>query len=248
MCFRIACGLLAAFSASAWDTRPHQQITQAALAVLPARFGDDAAALVAVYCVLPDRFVEMDRFGFARKGWPQTADEARPYCVRPDGVIIHGLTGHEESDLGSVLYLMERVATNLSRDRTAEAARFAGVLSHFIADSLSPPHAGEVERLRVAGCLAPVGKLHSVLEKRIPEFSLEGTPGPSPGLLDGAQRVLADCREGAARNRQALEDMVAAACRQDEVTLDRYRLAPGKRAAEILARAFAVVFSMNDAR
>src|SRR5947207_1357794 len=84
-------------AAPAWDTAPHQVITRAALATLPAhvlqRFGAEAAPLADIYCIYPDRFLEMERFGFARKSpGPRTADEIRVYCMRPNGDLVHGST------------------------------------------------------------------------------------------------------------------------------------------------------------
>ena len=53
---------------SAWDTPPHQQITKAALDTLPKRFarrlGSETKPLIEIYCILPDRYEEMGRFGF----------------------------------------------------------------------------------------------------------------------------------------------------------------------------------------
>src|SRR5450759_473547 len=90
----------------AWETTPHQKITSVALATLPKsvldRFGAEAPALVEIYCTLPDRYVEMESFGFVRKGpGPRIAAEIRLYCVRPDGEPVHGPTGERDADLTS---------------------------------------------------------------------------------------------------------------------------------------------------
>ena len=139
----------------AWDTVPHQKITRAALETLPKSIlnplGAEALPLVEIYCLYPDRFLEMTEFGFVRNSpGPRTAAEIRPYCVRPDGQPVHGATGDRDQDTASLLFLFERIASNFARNRPAEAAKYAGVLSHFIADSLSPPHAVAPEELLLA--------------------------------------------------------------------------------------------------
>src|SRR5579872_16981 len=89
--------LLVSRPCPAWDTTPHQRITRAALDTLPKRFleqfGAETASLIEIYCVLPDRYVEMKQFGFVRKGpGPRSSAEIEVYCVRPDGEAVHGAT------------------------------------------------------------------------------------------------------------------------------------------------------------
>jgi len=238
--------LLVPWSSNAWDTGPHQRITKAALDALPkafaARLGAESAALVEIYCMYPDRYLEMEQFGFVRKSpGPRSAAEIRQYCVRGDGQAIHGATGDRDRDMASLIFLFERMVTRLSEDRPEEAAKYAGVLSHFIADSLSPAHAvGPEELLEMAGGT----NVHSVIERRIPELSLGSRAARLTGAntLEALTSVLRQVYEAREQNRRDLPVIVKAACAGDESALDRYRLRAGTRAAEILADALSVVF------
>jgi len=239
---------------AAWDTAPHRSITRAALQSLPTgiteRFGAYAAPLVDSYCIYPDRYLEMDRFGFARNdGGPRNASEIRRYCVRPDGVTIHGITGDRQSDRASLVFLFEQIMAALSSNRRDDAAKFAGVLSHFIADSLSPPHAVSAERLQEMAEDYP-GNIHSALERSLPEFRLNSREPHAAGttVLTAAQAVLDACYAGAERNGRDLPAMVKAACSRDDAALDRYRLRAGVRAAEILADALAALDGLQSGK
>ena len=230
----------------AWDTVPHQKITRAALETLPKSIlnplGAEALPLVEIYCLYPDRFLEMTEFGFVRNSpGPRTAAEIRPYCVRPDGQPVHGATGDRDQDTASLLFLFERIASNFARNRPAEAAKYAGVLSHFIADSLSPPHAVAPEELLE---LAGGSSVHSALERSLPEFSLHGRAPlrADAHLRPAAAAVLDRCYTGAGRNRKDLPSMITALRQQDEPALDAFRLRAGTLAAEILADAFLTAF------
>lgn len=223
--------LLLPWPCTAWDTAPHQTITKAALDSLPkpvlARFGDEAGPLAAVYCLYPDRYLEMVRFGFVRKSaGPRTSEEIRVYCVRPDGQAVHAATGDRDSDLGSLVYLFERIRGSFSESRSTEAARYAGVLSHFIADSLSPPHAADVD-----------AAVHAAIERSVPAFTLAGrTPqSAGPHLAPAAAAILDRIYAARDRNREDLPAMVKAVADRDERTLDKYRLAAAINAAGILA-------------
>src|SRR5215471_3016203 len=75
---------------SAWDTGPHQIITRAALDAVPksfvSRLGPEVEPLAALYCIYPDRYEEMERYGFVRNSpGPRSASEIRVYSVHPDG-------------------------------------------------------------------------------------------------------------------------------------------------------------------
>src|SRR6185369_1466745 len=102
--------------------------TRAALDALPLhclqRLGADAAPLVEIYCTLPDRYLEMDRSAFVRKGpGPRSAAEIEAYCVRPDGLVMHGITGDPDADTSSMVYLFERLVSMLKDRRPGDAAR-----------------------------------------------------------------------------------------------------------------------------
>jgi len=223
----------------AWDIAPHQRITRVALATLPQRlldrFGAEAVPLAECYCMYPDRYIEMENYGFVRKSpGPRTTAEIRSYCLRPDGEPIHAATGDLEFDTGTLVFLFEHIVSNLSVKNPGEAAKYTGALSHFIADSLSPPHSAGVE-----------GKLHSVLEKTLPVFALAPrTPRKAgKGIVNSAQSVLLQCYQGADRNRRDLPAMLLAAEAGDEKTLNPYLLRAGREAAQILAD---VLFTLTE--
>ncbi len=137
--------LACATSGLAWHAPPHRLITRAALNTLPAqaraRLGAEASNLVELYCLYPDRYVEIQQFGFVHKSpGPKTQEELHVYCFRPDGEPLHSATWNREEDLGSLVYVFERIVSNLRDKHDAEAAKYMGTLSHWIADSLSPPH------------------------------------------------------------------------------------------------------------
>jgi hypothetical protein len=241
----------------AWDTPPHQLITKAALDTLPksllSRLGSEVKPLIDIYCILPDRYEEMEHFGFVRSSpGPRHTSEIRIYCVRPDGQLIHGATGDRDGDTDSLIYLLERSITKLCERRSGEAARYLGVLSHFIADSLSPPHAVGVDELREMtprSIQLQAINVHSALERSIPEFTL----GPRlPRVASGhiqtaAANILDQIYAGAELNRRDLVRMVKALVAHDEQTVNSYRLRAGKNAAEILADALYSVFRIAEA-
>jgi hypothetical protein len=235
------------WAAQAWDTLPHQRIAKAALDSLPSRFlqrfGGETMRLAEIYCIYPDRFDEMERYGFIRKSpGPRNASEIRVYCMRPNGELVHGATGDRDADLASLAFLFERIAASLSAKQPGEAAKYAGVLSHFVADSLSPPHAVSPERLRgMTPWFSACGRvnLHSAIERSLPEFSLGGRSPHAAGasLAVAAEAVLASCYAGMEANRKDLPAMVKAACAGDERKLDPFRLRAGSKAAAIFADA-----------
>jgi hypothetical protein len=231
-------------------------MTKAALDTLPkayvSRLGSEVKPLIEIYCIFPDRYEEMERFGFVRNSpGPRNVSEIRSYCVRPDGQHIHGATGDREMDKASIVYLFERILTNLFEARSGEAARYSGVLSHFIADSLSPPHSvGGDQLLAMTPKSAQAERIniHSAIERSIPEFTLgDREPRVLAGhLVPAAEAVIALCDAGAEQNREDLLSMVKAASVHDEQTLNEYRLRAGRKAAEILADALYTLFRMAE--
>jgi hypothetical protein len=227
-------------------------ITRAALDALPksllSRLGSEVEPLVTLYCIFPDRYEEMEHYGFVRNSpGPRSASEIRVYCVRPDGYPVHGATGDRETDMASLVYVLEGIITNLSQQRPAEAARYMGVLAHFIEDSLSPPHSVSPEELLdLTQRIAPGtrGNIHSALEKSIPEFTLrDRTPRPISGSVRTiATTILDQCYAGAAMNQENLPAMVKAATGNDEPALNEHRLRAGKTAAQILANVLSTAF------
>ena len=248
--------LLAGWPCRAWDTPPHQRITKAALDALPKAyldlFGPEVKPLIEIYCIFPDRYEEMERFGFVRNSpGPRNVSEIRPYCVRPDGQSIHGATGDRDTDTGSLVYLCERILTNVSEHRSGEAARYAGVLSHFIADSLSPPHAvgaGQLLAMTPPSARAERINIHSAIERSLPEFTLRDRAPRvlADHLVPAAEAIVDHCYSGAEQNRRDLPAMAKAASARDEQTLNAYRLRAGTRAAEILSDALYTLFRMQE--
>ncbi len=244
--------LLAGGTCRAWDTIPHQKITKAALDSLPARYlnrlGPEVKPLIDIYCMYPDRYQEMVEFGFVRSSpGPRDAAEIEAYCVRPDGQAIHGATGDWELDAGSLVYLFERILTNLSENKSGEAARFAGVLSHFLADSLSPPHAVPADQLLAMAPHSGIN-IHAVIERSIPEFSIQNRAPhmAAEHLLPAARAVFDQCYAARSANRRDLQAIVNAAALNDQPALDGYRLRAGRRAAEILADSLYTLFRMAE--
>ncbi len=241
--------LLAAlpWPSAAWDTVPHRQVTRAALESLPScsreRLGTEAAPLVEIYCLYPDRYLEMDRYGFVRGGpGPRSAREIRAYCVRPDGELVHGISGDRAYDRKSLDFLLTRIAAALRSNHTAEAAKYAGVLSHFISDSLSPPHAVSADELNRILPEPPFPvNLHSSIERSLPALTLR----PSTAAWSNPDTILDQCYFEAARNLKDLPAMVKAVYAHDEAALDIYRLRAGTRAAEILAGAMASLLAQR---
>ena len=242
----LAAGLIP-WPAAAWDTPPHQAITKAALDSLPAsvtrRFDAELSHLIDIYCIYPDLYQEMEHYGFARRGpGPRSVSEVRDYCMRPNGEIVHGPTGDRENDLAALIFLFERISGAVSAGQPSEGAKYAGVLSHFIADGFSPPHAVDAERLNrmrpwLLSC--QTSNLHSALEHSIPGFSLGGRLPRRLGtdLRASALALLDSCYAGAAQNRKDLPSMVKAACASDQKKLTEYQSAAGVGAAALFADA-----------
>jgi len=251
----ICAALLVVFAApcGAWGTKPHRAMTQTALDTLPqrwqARLGSEATALAETYCLLPDRYGELEQFGFLRKGpGPQTLEEMRAYCVRPDGVALHSFSWDSEDDLGTLVYLMERILRSLSEKRNVDAARYMGTLAHLIEDSLSPPHAVSEDQLQALSTGGNVMAIHGGIERSLPEFSLRGRAPQvvGHGIVSAAQEILARVYAAAERNRTSLPQMAHAVVRDDQATLDAHRLRAGRAAAELLADALCTVFTMEE--
>jgi hypothetical protein len=239
-----ASALLSVAICSAWDTIPHQQITRAALAALPkqasACFGSETEDLIRTYCMLPDRYLEMESFGFVRNSpGPRTAAEIREYCVRPDGVVIHGASFDRETDTASIVHLFERILTSRARNDAPRAAKFTGVLSHFIADTLSPPHADP------DSCSA---REHAFIERSLPPLTVAPRALPESGArLDRVVEAVVDrCYAGAARNRRDLPAMIEASHAANQRALDPYRLRAGNDAAAILADALQALCAISE--
>ncbi len=223
--------LLAAGPAGAWEGGPHRIMTRAALASLPAArlaaFGSELNALAETYCMLPDYYAAMLHYGFrAPRPAPQSLDEAVPYCLRPDREPVHSAAWDRRDDLASLLFLYERILDALRHRRPAEAARYAGVLAHFLEDSLSPPH--------VVGQPPDV---HAALEKRIPPLSLAGRSPrlAGAGVVPAAEAILNRLYAAADINRGNMPALLQAHARKDQNAIAALCFEPARAAAELVA-------------
>ena len=234
----------------AWNTAQHKAITQAALDSLAAaertRLGQEAARLVDIYCMYPDRLQELEQFGFARNSpGPRDPAEIRPYSIRPDGEAIHSASWDNDEDLVSLVLLFERIARAVKAGETAEAAQFMGTLSHFFADSLSPPHAiSAAELAELAG--GESLPIHRELERTAPPPELKGRKPQrlGEGLIDSAQAALERLNQAAAENRKALPALLTALKTKDEAALGPVRQRAVTAAAALLADSLHTLFEL----
>ncbi len=255
-CLTRAVLLLVVFACAcpAWNPAPHRTITKAALDSLPERFralvANETPQLIEVYCLYPDRYVAMQYFGFTRdSARASEASDIHAYCERPDGRAVHSATWDRDEDLESIVYLFERILTSLNEKRPGDAAKFMGTLSHFISDSLSPPHAVSRDDLQA---MAPAGTAeqdwHAAIERTLPPFDLghRKLQSAGTGIMDSVSAILERIYTEGERNRKDLPAMVRAAIAKDERALDTYRLRAGRAAAEILADNLNALFTMTE--
>jgi len=176
--------------------------------------------------MLPDYHTAMLNFGFrAPAPAPQSLDEILPYCLRPDREPIHSASWDRDDDLASLLFLFERILAALHDRRALDAARYTGVLAHFLQDSLSPPHV-----------VGQPPKLHAALERSIPPLSLSNPPrSAGTALLPAAHSILKRLYAAADLNRRNMPAMLRALQRQDQPALEALCLTPARSASELLA-------------
>ena len=161
-CLRIlaaaVCGGLAIASAYGWGGE-HNRITAAAVEILPAgdraAIASEAAAMTRVYCEFPDlnwpcygewgggnADPRLPRFPDTRRewdvsfycGWDPVLRKGKGYPHRPP----------ESLEAAAVHF--GKTAGALRAGRLADAARFAGVMLHYIQDSGSFPHIQPIHR------------------------------------------------------------------------------------------------------
>lgn len=229
----------ASLAAFAWEGGPHRIITRAALDSLPsahrAAFGEHLEALAQTHCMLPDYYAAMLQAGFrAPLPAPQSLDDALPYCLRPDREPVHSATWDRAEDLASLVFLSERFLDALRSRRPAEAARYAGVLAHFLEDSLSPPHV-----------VGQPPDIHRALERRIPPLTLSGRAPrlAAPRLVPAAEAILNRLYAAAEINRRNMPALLAALDRKDQGAITNLCLPPARAAAELLADALFTLLS-----
>jgi len=234
---RIAIGALAAASVcAAWHDPVHARITRAALRSLPPAMQQMLAAqadrLILEYSLYPDAYAHV-------KG--ETREAMRPFCeVRGRG--IHNITWDRREDIESLDYLRDGIVVSLQGGDAEAAAKFAGVLAHFLEDSTCPAHSlipvdSPLDLMKVM-IPPPAGKqdikLHTLIEASSPEFDL-GSRKParvtSQALLDRCYRIVKE-------NQRDLKEIVSLTYAGDQAGLDRYRLRAAKAGAELLADAY----------
>lgn len=218
-------------TATPWQGGPHRAMTRAALDSIPAArlavFGPELANIAQTHCMLPDYYVTMLNYGFrAPSPAPQSLDDILPYCLRPDRETVHSATWDRQEDLASLVFLYERILRSLRDRRPAEAARYAGVLAHFLEDSLSPPHA-----------VGQPPEVHAALERRIPPVSLAGRSPKlaGAGVLPAAEAILDRLYTAAEVNRRNMPELLRAHARQDGAAIAALCLEPARTASGLLA-------------
>jgi len=239
---RIAIGaLLAASICPAWHDPVHARITRAALRSLPPAMQQVWAAqsdrLILEYSLYPDAYAHVTA---------ETREAMRRFCeVRGRG--IHNVTWDRREDIESLDYLRDGIVASLRSGDAEAAAKFAGVLAHFLEDSTCPAHAltpidSPLDLMKVMVPPPPDKKdiqLHRLIEASSPEFDL-GSRKPvqvtSQALLDRCYRVVKE-------NRWDLKEIVSLTYAGDEAGLDRYRLRAAKAGAELLADAYYTALS-----
>ena len=234
---RIAiCAAAALQISTAWHDPVHARITRAALASLPTAmqklWAAQAGRLIREYSLYPDTYAHVTS---------QTRDEMQRFCeVR--GRPIHNITWDGREDIESLNYLREGIVASMRAGDAEEAARFAGVLAHFLEDSTCPAHAlvpadSPLDLMKVI--LPPPAdkkdlQLHRLIEASSPEFDL-GTRAPvrttSGPLLQRCYRIVKE-------NRWDLKEIVALLYADDQAGLNRYRLRAARAGAELLADAY----------
>jgi len=226
-------------TASAWDTTPHRAMTRAAIDSLPAAYrnqlGPELPGIIETWCMLPDRYTELANFGFRRNSpGPKTVEEMQPYCTRPDGEPVHSATWDRDEDLASLVFLYMRILTALHDKHPAEAARYIGVLAHFIEDSLSPPHA-----------VAQPPATHAALEREIPPLRTRQPRSAGTHIIPAAETILDRLYAAAEVNRKNMPAMLAALSAKDQPALVSLCLAPAQSAAGLLADSLFTLFQLS---
>ena len=143
------------------------------------------------------------------------------------GVAVHSASFDHDEDMASLLFVFEGILRSLSDGRGADAAKYMGVLAHFVEDSLSPPHSGKGAE-----------DVHGVIERSVPPFTLAGRPPRllAEHMLEAAEAILVRCYAAAEQNRKDMPAMVKAAKAGDEKSLDIYRLRGGAGGGGVAGR------------
>ncbi len=221
----------------AWQT-PHEKITRAAFDTLPAalreRWRAEADNLAGPYSWYPDWYLGERR------------NQIRVYVEKPDGTTIHNVTWDLVEDQATLELLLYAIARHNRAGSIDHAARYAGVLSHFLADSTCPAHAllPQDSQLNLVKDLlnlpgARDGSLHAYIERSAPAITLEGRPPVKLGdtISEAARTLLVRTYAVIRANRAGLLELVRAAENRDEETMNRHRRTAALEAARLFADA-----------
>ena len=219
-------------------------ITAVALASLPESqrefWKPETEPLTREYCLYPDIYANAPA---TRK------DEMRRYCETPDGRPVHNVTWNRKLDAESLTFVFKGLIASIHAKDVAAAARYAGVLAHFIEDSTCPAHAlmPNDSQLNLLKDLVPPPaeaaniKLHTVIEHSSPSVDLKGRRpeilGATPEAI--AEAVLDRIYAGVRVNRSHLIVLAQAAYKDDQAGMDTYRLIGATAGTTILSDALA---------
>jgi hypothetical protein len=234
----------------AWHRTVHTQIGRGAFDSLPAqvrqRWAGVAARLLTEYSLYPDLIAGAEE--------PE-ASALAAYVVKADGKPIHNITWEPDDDLRSLQFSLRGITSAMRDGNPDSAAKHAGVLAHFLADSTCPAHAlipadSALESMRER--FAPPDKqemlLHPAIERSAPAFDLAGRAPRKAGdtVEQAAEVLLEQCYAIVRRNRENLETMVKAVYAGDLATADRLRLEAARRGAELVADAWYTALLMAE--
>jgi hypothetical protein len=232
----------------AWHDPVHELITRAAIQSLPQALQQQWAAeipqLTGRYCLYPDMYANADAAEKAR---------LKLFC-EVGGRPIHNVTWKRAEDLESLEYLLRNVSDHIRSRDSATAAQYAGTLAHIIEDSTCPAHAltPPDSPLNIMRDLLPPPpaksdiRLHTVIERSSPDFSLGSRPPRSAGgTASEAAASLLDRIYAAIRvNRAGLIELITATYAEDQPAMDRFRVNAARAGAEILSDAYYTAFSL----
>ena len=231
-----------------WHHPVHQMMTRAAIASLPVsaqdRFGAEKTPLAQTYCVYPDMYP----FRSA------TQPDIRRYCETPDGRPIHNVTWTIDDDLSAIEYSLSGMIEGLKSRDLAAAAQHAGVLAHFLEDSTCPAHAlvpfdGALSQAYPEADGREPVSLHAFIERSTPPVDLAGRAPKSAGrtVREAASNLLGRTYRAIRQNRDDLDELVAAAGRNDEPVMNRLRHKAALAGAELVADAYFTAITLAGA-
>ncbi len=232
--------------AGAWHNPVHALITRTALEALPGPMqsvmAPEARTLADWYSLYPDAY-------YGTEGEKRAA--MQPYCETASGLPIHNVTWRMHDDVAALEHAIGGMAEALRSGRIPDAAKHAGVLSHFLADSTCPAHAMvPMDSSLTATYPPPAGRepvrLHQIIEVSSPEFTLAGRRPQQAGstVREAAENLLARCYRTIRENREGLDELVAAAYKGDGPAMDRFRRRSAIAGAELVSDAYYTAFAL----